>query len=158
MDDDKIQEKKVWKIVLTGGPCGGKTTAMARLSAFFENLGWKVYRVPETANVLLSGGVNFETMTEDAREKFQENLLKTMMQIEQTYFDLANSSSQDCLVICDRGAMDASAFITPKQWMAILERIDVKEDEIRDNRYDQGTIHILRNHIFRIFGPPLPPT
>ena len=94
MDDDKIQEKKVWKIVLTGGPCGGKTTAMARLSAFFENLGWKVYRVPETANILLSGGVKFETMSEDAREKFQENLLKTMMQIETTFFDLASSSSK----------------------------------------------------------------
>ena len=64
-----------------------------RLSTFFENLGWKVYRVPETANILLSGGVKFETMTEDAREKFQENLLKTMMQIEQSFFDLATSSS-----------------------------------------------------------------
>jgi tRNA uridine 5-carbamoylmethylation protein Kti12 len=30
--------------VLTGGPCGGKTTGQARLSTFFENLGWKVYR------------------------------------------------------------------------------------------------------------------
>ena len=64
-----------------------------RLSTFFENLGWKVYRVPETANILLSGGVKFETMSEDAQEKFQENLLKTMMQIEQSFFDLAASSS-----------------------------------------------------------------
>ena len=24
------------------GPCGGKTTGQARLSTFFENLGWKV--------------------------------------------------------------------------------------------------------------------
>jgi hypothetical protein len=49
--------------------------------------------VPETANILLSGGVKFETMNEDAQEKFQENLLKTMMQIEQSFFDLATSSS-----------------------------------------------------------------
>ena len=26
MNGNKIQEKKVWKLVLTGGPCGGKTT------------------------------------------------------------------------------------------------------------------------------------
>ena len=32
-------------MVLTGGPCGGKTTGQARLSTFFENLGWKVYRL-----------------------------------------------------------------------------------------------------------------
>ena len=38
------KKRKVWKLVLTGGPCGGKTTGQARLSTFFENLGWKVYR------------------------------------------------------------------------------------------------------------------
>ncbi len=29
------------QLVLTGGPCGGKTTGQARLATFFENLGWK---------------------------------------------------------------------------------------------------------------------
>ena len=43
----------------------------ARLSTFFENLGWKVYRVPETANILLSGGVNFSDLSPEAAEKFQ---------------------------------------------------------------------------------------
>ena len=82
---------KTWRLVLTGGPCGGKTTGQTRLATFFENLGWKVYRVPETANILLSGGVKFDKLNAEAREKFQENLLKTMMQIENSFFDLANS-------------------------------------------------------------------
>lgn len=30
---------KLFKIVLTGGPCGGKTTALARLSEFFRTHG-----------------------------------------------------------------------------------------------------------------------
>ena len=85
------KERKIWKLVLTGGPCGGKTTGQTRLATFFENLGWKVYRVPETANILLSGGVKFDKLTVEAREKFQENLLKTMMQIENSFFDVANS-------------------------------------------------------------------
>lgn len=34
-------QKIVYKLVLTGGPCGGKTTGQSRLSTFFENLGWK---------------------------------------------------------------------------------------------------------------------
>lgn len=42
-----------------------------RISTFFENLGWKVYRVPETANMLLSGGINFAEMNDEAAEKFQ---------------------------------------------------------------------------------------
>ena len=91
MSESNEQRGKIWKIVLTGGPCAGKTTGQTRLSTFFENLGWKVYRVPETANILLSGGVKFERMTPEGREKFQENLLKTMMQIENSFFDLADS-------------------------------------------------------------------
>ena len=44
-----------------------------------------------------------------AAYKFQENLLHTMMQIENTFFDLATTCSTNCLVICDRGTMDATA-------------------------------------------------
>ena len=68
---EEQRKRKVWKLVLTGGPCGGKTTGQTRLATFFENLGWKVYRVPETANILLSGGVNFAELTDEAAEKFQ---------------------------------------------------------------------------------------
>lgn len=42
-------------------------------------------------------------------EKFQENLLKTMMAMEETYFSLADTCNRNCLVICDRGTMDAAA-------------------------------------------------
>lgn len=41
--------------------------------------------------------------------KFQENLLKTMIQIENSFFELGRSCQRNCLIICDRGAMDASA-------------------------------------------------
>lgn len=40
-----------------------------------------------------------------AVRSFQENLLKTMMQIEETFHDLASSSSNNCLIICDRGEL-----------------------------------------------------
>ncbi|XP_028028631.1 TRPL translocation defect protein 14-like [Bombyx mandarina] len=58
-------QKIVYKLVLTGGPCGGKTTGQSRLSTFFENLGWKVFRVPETATVLLSGGIKFADLSSE---------------------------------------------------------------------------------------------
>lgn len=41
--------------------------------------------------------------------QFQENLLRTMIQIENTYFELGKSCTKNCLIICDRGVMDASA-------------------------------------------------
>lgn len=58
----------VYKLVLTGGPCSGKTTGQTRLATFFENLGWKVYRVPETATILFSGGIRFAEMSREEGE------------------------------------------------------------------------------------------
>uniref|UniRef100_A0A0V0G872 NadR/Ttd14 AAA domain-containing protein n=1 Tax=Triatoma dimidiata TaxID=72491 RepID=A0A0V0G872_TRIDM len=137
-----LKEKRVYKIVLTGGPCGGKTTGQARLSTFFENLGWKVFRVPETATVLLSGGIKFSDLTEEEAFKFQENLLRTMLQIENTFFELADSCSRNCLIICDRGAMDASAFISKEQWEKMMSSNGWNSVELRDNRYNQ-IIHMV---------------
>ena len=76
---EEQRKRKIWKVVLTGGPCGGKTTGQTRLATFFENLGWKVYRVPETANILLSGGVNFGELDEEAQEEFQVSPKKIIL-------------------------------------------------------------------------------
>lgn len=136
------KKKRVYKIVLTGGPCGGKTTGQSRLCTFFENLGWKVFRVPETATVLLSGGVKFSDLTEKEAYKFQENLIRTMIQIENTYFELGNSSTQNCLIICDRGVMDASAYIAKDKWEKMLTTNNWNPIELRDNRYNQ-ILHLV---------------
>ncbi|CAG2180913.1 unnamed protein product, partial [Oppiella nova] len=91
-DQESVRKERiVYKLVLTGGPCSGKTTGQARLSTFFENLGWKVYRVPETATTLFSGGIRFPDLTPEAQDKFQENLIKVMIATESTFFDLAEA-------------------------------------------------------------------
>lgn len=136
------KQKRVYKIVLTGGPCGGKTTGQSRLCTFFENLGWKVFRVPETATVLLSGGIKFSDLSAKEAYIFQENLLKTMLQIENTFFALAESCTRSCLIICDRGAMDASAFISREKWERMMVTNGWNSVELRDNRYNQ-IIHMV---------------
>ena len=70
----------------------------------------------------------------------QENLLKTMFQLEDTYFSLASTQKRNCLVICDRGAMDASAYLPREEWEGILEKNSLNEVDIRDNRCRQTCI------------------
>ncbi|XP_055619554.1 TRPL translocation defect protein 14 isoform X2 [Toxorhynchites rutilus septentrionalis] len=183
--DTHSEEKKVYKLVLTGGPCGGKTTGQARLCTFFENLGWKVFRVPETATVLLSGGIKFSDLTTDEERrrkptdhhtilrngipehsvdktascprclaaaaekpngseayKFQENLLRTMIQIEDTFFELGKSCVRNCLIICDRGVMDASAFVSKEKWERMMRTNSWNPVELRDNRYNH-IVHMV---------------
>lgn len=98
----------VKRVVLTGGPCGGKSTVQNMLSDVFENNGWKVFRVPETATILLAGGVSFADLSPEQAYQFQKDLLQVMLRIEQTYFNLAETEAekgQSCIVICDRGSM-----------------------------------------------------
>lgn len=128
--------RRVYKVVLTGGPCGGKTTGQAKLATFFENLGWKVFRVPETATVLMSGGISFGELNEEQIMDFQEHLVKVMMALEDTYFSMAEKFDQNVLIIADRGTMDASAFIDKDNWEKILNRLSLEEIEISDNRYN----------------------
>jgi putative protein kinase ArgK-like GTPase of G3E family len=41
---------------MTGGPCAGKTTAIAAISQDMTQLGYKVFVVPEAATLLMKGG------------------------------------------------------------------------------------------------------
>ena len=90
---EEQRKRKVWKLVLTGGPCGGKTTGQTRLATFFENLGWKVYRVPETANILLSGGVNFAELSDEAAERFQVSFFLRLKVVNYQINSIINTSS-----------------------------------------------------------------
>ncbi|KAL1132351.1 hypothetical protein AAG570_010307 [Ranatra chinensis] len=74
--------------------------------------------------------------------RFQENLLRTMLQIENTFFELGDSCSRDCLIICDRGAMDASAYISKEKWERMMAANGWNPVELRDNRYNQ-IIHMV---------------
>jgi signal recognition particle GTPase len=47
---------KVTRILLTGGPCAGKTTSLAKMQAAFDNKGFRVYCVPEAATMMMKGG------------------------------------------------------------------------------------------------------
>jgi nitrite reductase/ring-hydroxylating ferredoxin subunit len=50
------KERKVVKIVLTGGPCGGKSTALSKVTSALTNSGVRVLTVPEAATILFSNG------------------------------------------------------------------------------------------------------
>ncbi|KAL3989717.1 AAA domain family protein [Acanthocheilonema viteae] len=136
--DSVADKRRIYKIVLTGGPCGGKTTGQERLRTFFEEIGWKVYTVPETANILLGGGVKFSELSTEQLYKFQKDLLLTLLRIEMVFFNQANASTHErILIICDRGAMDPAAYIDKDSWNQMLKEVNLDQFSLRENRYDQ---------------------
>lgn len=117
-------------------------------------MGWKVFTVPETATVLLRGGVKFGELNAHQTYQFQKDLLLTLLQIEKVFFNQAELiKDKDVLIICDRGrslifeisepnsiftgAMDPSAYLDSDGWSRILQDSSLNQFELRDNRYNQ---------------------
>ena len=63
------------------------------------------------------------------------------MALEDTYFSMAEKSTQNVLIIADRGIMDASSVITKEAWDRILNKFSLEEIEISDNRYNH-VVHL----------------
>ena len=62
----------VSRIVLTGGPCAGKTRSLTKIEEHFEELGYKVIIVPETATILINGGIR--CFGNKALDDFESNI------------------------------------------------------------------------------------
>ncbi len=52
------------------------------------------------------------------------------------------TKNQNVLVICDRGAMDPSAYMDVDAWQSILDVNQLDAVDIRDNRYNQ-IVHMV---------------
>ena len=106
--------KKISKIVLTGGPCAGKTTGMSWIIDNFTKRGYKVLVVAETATELIEGGAYpWEVISS---VEFQVALYKMLKEKEATYEAIArNLQAEKVLIVCDRGALDAEAYLTSEQ-------------------------------------------
>lgn len=118
--------KKQIKVVLTGGPGGGKTTA---LDLFRRELGEKVAVVPEAATVLFQGGIK-RTDEEETLKATQ----KAIFELQRNLEEIQAKANPQKLLICDRGTIDGLAY-WPGQEDDFFNLVNSNfEDEL--NKYD----------------------
>lgn len=132
--------QKITKIVLTGGPCAGKSTAMSWIQNAFTERGYRVLFIPETATELITGGVAPWTCGSNLDYQFAQMCL----QIEKEKVFLAAAATmpeEKILIVCDRGMMDNRAYMTELEFAAAMERIQANEVELRDS-YD-AVFHLM---------------
>jgi predicted ATPase len=90
------------RIVLTGGPGGGKTTAA---DLFRREIGERVVVVPEAATLLFSGGFP-RTTDARARRAAQQAIYHVQTQLE----NVQSALYPDRVLLCDRGTIDGAAY------------------------------------------------
>ena len=131
---------EVTKIVITGGPCGGKSTAMSWVQNAFTQMGYAVLFVPETATELITGGVAPWTCGSNA--DYQQCQMKLQMEKEKVFLRAARTmDAEKALIVCDRGALDNKAYMDGVEFAAVLERMGTNETELRDG-YD-AVFHLV---------------
>ncbi len=125
---------QITKIVITGGPCGGKSTAMSWIQNAFMQKGYAVLFVPETATELISGGV--APWTCGSNLEYQKCQFQLQIAKERVFEQAAATMKQEkILIVCDRGAMDNKAYMNDLEFAEVLRSIDANEVELRDH-YD----------------------
>ena len=131
---------KIDKIVITGGPCAGKTTAMSWIRNEFFKRGYTVLFVPETATELITGGV--APWTCGSGVEFQKCLALLQHKKEEIFTRAARSMNTDkVLIVCDRGLMDNKAYMSELDFAEVVRELNGSEVELRDE-YD-AVFHLV---------------
>ena len=137
---EEVNQVEITKIVITGGPCAGKSTAMSRIQNAFAQMGYTVLFVSETATELITGGVAPWTCgTNGAYQKCQ---LRLQLDKEKVFEQAAKTmDAGKVLIVCDRGALDNKAYMDGLEFAQVLEYLGTNEIELRDN-YD-AVFHLV---------------
>lgn len=131
---------KISKIVLTGGPCAGKTTALSWISNYFTKIGYGVLFVPETATELITNGV--APWTCGTVCDFQMLNLKLQKYKEKTFEKAAKTmDNEKILIVCDRGMLDSKAYMKEIDFKKILK--DLKTTEIKERDSYDAIFHLV---------------
>ena len=131
---------RISKIVITGGPCAGKSTAMSWIRNAFSHRGYTVLIVPETATELITGGVAPWTCQTNA--DYQKCQVELQLTKERLFEQAASGmASEKILIVCDRGVMDNRAYMNEEEFEDVLRALDGDLIDWRD-RYD-AVFHLV---------------
>lgn len=125
------------KIVLTGGPCAGKTSALVKLEEELKELGYHVLIINESATELIKGGIKPFGENKIDIVEYQKLIFLYQLMKENTYQKAVEllPDNTKCFIICDRGIFDNQAYITKKQFQEIVKENGYDEISLLD-RYD----------------------
>lgn len=113
---------KICRIVITGGPCAGKSSAMGRIRQEFSQKGWTVLIMSETATELISSGI--APWTCGTPTEYQRYQMRLQTEKEKIFLSAAkNMNAEKVLIVCDRGLMDNLAYMSAEAFEEILSEM-----------------------------------
>lgn len=126
-------------VVVTGGPCGGRSTFMVRAREWFEKNGYCVFVIPETAMELIMAGASPAVLGSSV---FQERLLRYTLVREENYREMARElEPQKIIILCDRGVLDCATYMGFDLYRRMISELGHSHFELM-GRYDY-VVHLV---------------
>ena len=108
------------KIVITGGPCGGKSSAMPFLYERLSENGYFAILVPEAPTILMNAG-HLPHGGDVQLRTFQERVIDLILVQEKEAHEYAiRKGHPKPIIVCDRGIMDTKAYTGETMFNEIL--------------------------------------
>ena len=86
-------------------------------------------------------GWNYLTPNRQLYFEGERAILETQLALEDHFMRLASVCAKPVLIVCDRGAMDISAYIAPEEWDSICGEAGTNSNVLRE-RYD-AVLHLV---------------
>ncbi|HEY9551037.1 MAG TPA: AAA family ATPase, partial [Prevotella sp.] len=107
-----------------------------------SSLGFKVFTIPEVPTLFSQSGMDYLTSNKGFFYEGEKATLEIQMALEDKFVRMASECEEPALIICDRGAMDISAYMSPEMWNEITAAVGTSTSELRDHRYD-AVLHLV---------------
>lgn len=126
----------MYKICLTGGPCGGKSSSLEFIKEKLSEKGYNVIVVPEVATELMSAGI-----TPQMGIKPFQRIIFEMQYFKEFLARKMAKYTKNSVILYDRGFMDQMPYTTEADFDAACEEKNTDRAEIL-NGYD-CVIHLI---------------
>lgn len=135
--------KLIAKIVLTGGPCAGKTSTIPRIEEHLIEKGYHVLILNECATETIKQGIRPFGDNAATVYDFENEILKLQLFKEKRLKESVNYYPDDTKVVIlyDRGSVDVYAYLGKEQYDRILKENNLKHEDLV-NEYDL-VIHMI---------------
>lgn len=123
-------------IVLSGGPCSGKSKGIDFLKQYLVDLGYKVVVIPELATEIRQNGL-IHTEGVITNVDFQRAIFQLQLFKENLYKDIMSKYEDPSrmILLLDRGLLDAKIFLDKCDFEKLIMEYGLTEEDIL-NRYD----------------------
>lgn len=127
---------QIKSVVLTGGPCAGKTSMVPIVEEWCKLNGIRLFKIPEIASMYISSGIDPRGLEINVMSTINRAFMRTQMDIENVAAQTAKETSKtDSLILCDRAVLDSAAYVPPHAWHFMIHTSGQSTARLLD-RYD----------------------